>query len=112
MLRAYTNQDDIVVGTPVSNRHYAQIEHLIGFFVNSLALRMKIDSKQNIKDFIEEVGRNVIESQLYQDLPFEKLVEALEVERIANIHPIFQVMFVLQNFGGNTNFPNRIHKSY
>ncbi|NBU99750.1 MAG: hypothetical protein EBS19_16330 [Spirochaetia bacterium] len=48
MLRSYSNQDDIVIGTPIANRHYNQIENLIGFFVNSLALRVKINSKDSI----------------------------------------------------------------
>ena len=53
MLRAYSNQDDIVIGTPIANRHYPQIENLIGFFVNSLALRATINAKSKIQDFIK-----------------------------------------------------------
>jgi len=107
MLGAYSNQKDILIGTVVANRHYSQIEHLIGFFVNSLVLRVKIQSTLGIKGFIELVGREVVEAQLYQDLPFEKLVEELKVEQDTSRHPIFQIMFVLDNFGtqqdGQTN---------
>ena len=101
MLRVYSNQDDIVIGTPVANRHYNQVENLIGFFVNTIALRIKIDSKISIKEFIQAVGKEVIEAQLYQDLPFERLVEELKVEKDTSRHPIFQVMFDVHNFGND-----------
>ncbi|NDB85419.1 MAG: hypothetical protein EB127_22360, partial [Alphaproteobacteria bacterium] len=99
MLRVYSNQDDIVIGSPIANRHYAKVENLIGFFINSLALRVKIDTKDSIRKFIQEVGDSVIEAQLYQDLPFEKLVEELNISKDTSRHPIFQVMFSVQNFG-------------
>ncbi|MCA9313593.1 hypothetical protein KDA08_04770, partial [Candidatus Saccharibacteria bacterium] len=101
LLRAYSNQDDLVVGTPVSNRHYHQVEDLIGFFVNSLALRIHVSGDESLSGFIRRVGETVIAAQLHQDLPFEKLVEALMIEKDTSRHPIFQVMFTLQNFGGN-----------
>ena len=116
MLRVYTGQDDIVIGSPVVNRHYTQIEHLIGFFVNTLALRVNIgeDFVENtsgnstsstrptrtLRDFIKHVGSEVIEAQLHQDLPFEKLVEELNVPKDTSRHPVFQVMFSLNSFGG------------
>ena len=92
-LRSYSGQNDIVIGTPIANRHYSQIENLIGFFVNTLALRAQIDPKMEISDFIKQVGDEVMQAQLHQDLPFEKLVEELNVERDLSRHPIFQVMF-------------------
>ena len=99
MLRIYSNQDDIVLGTAVANRHYSQIENLIGFFVNSLVLRTKINSKNSIKEFIQNLGNEVVEAQLYQDLPFEKLIEELKVAKDTSRHPIFQVMFGIGSFG-------------
>ena len=99
MLRVYSNQDDIIVGTPVANRHYEGIENLIGFFVNSLALRVKIDNGLSIREYIERVGKEVIDAQLHQDLPFEKLVDELKVPKDTSRHPIFQVMFGVQGFG-------------
>ncbi|MHB9147922.1 MAG: condensation domain-containing protein, partial [Candidatus Amoebophilus sp.] len=101
MLRSYSNQDDIVVGIPIANRHYSQLEDLLGFFVNSLALRMQIEPTASVKEFIEQVGAEVIEAQFHQDLPFEKLVEELQVGKDMSRHPIFQVMFSVQSFGGN-----------
>jgi amino acid adenylation domain-containing protein len=101
LLRSYSQQDDIVLGTPVANRHYHQIEHLIGFFVNSLALRTKIDAKMLLRDFILQVGSDVKSAQLHQDLPFERLVEELKIEKDTSRHPLFQIMFGMQNFGGD-----------
>ena len=56
MLKSYSNQKDIVIGTPIANRHYAQIENLIGLFVNTLALRIKIDDSEKVKDYIKRIG--------------------------------------------------------
>jgi amino acid adenylation domain-containing protein/non-ribosomal peptide synthase protein (TIGR01720 family) len=100
LLKVYSNQDDIIIGSPVANRHYNQVENLIGFFVNSLALRVKIDLKDSIQEFIQKIGEEVIGAQLHQDLPFEKLVEELKVPKDLSRHPIFQVMFAVQDFGG------------
>ncbi|NDB85386.1 MAG: hypothetical protein EB127_22185, partial [Alphaproteobacteria bacterium] len=100
LLRAYSNQDDIVIGSPIANRHYSQIENLIGFFVNTLALRCTIKSDLLLCDFIKMVGSKVVEAQSYQDLPFEKLVDALNIDKDMSRHPIFQVCFGLQGFGG------------
>ena len=101
MLRSYTNQDDIVIGTPVANRHYHQTQYLIGFFVNTVALRINIHNSSKLTDFIKQLGDQVIEAQIHQDLPFEKLVDELNVEKDTSRHPIFQVMFGLQSFGNN-----------
>ncbi|SQB47407.1 Linear gramicidin synthase subunit D [Chryseobacterium jejuense] len=95
-LSAYSGQDDIIVGSPIANRHYAGLEDLIGFFVNTLVLREKIDSEQDIRDFILQVSKSVTEAQSHQDLPFEKLVEELGVEQDSSRHPVFQVMFGIQ----------------
>ena len=101
MLRSYSKQDDIVIGTPIANRNYSQIQELIGFFINTLVLRKEIDNKNLVKDFIQEVGREIIEAQSYQELPFEKIVKEIASLKDTSKHPIFQVMFSLQNFGNN-----------
>ena len=98
MLRGYSSQNDLVIGTPVTNRHYNQVEDLIGFFVNSMVLRVKINPTLAIKKFIAEVGEELILAQLHQDLPFEKLVEELKVPKDTSRHPIFQIMFGIDNF--------------
>ncbi|MCQ9642133.1 amino acid adenylation domain-containing protein, partial [Chryseobacterium sp. WG14] len=103
MLSAYSGQDDIVLGSPIANRHHAGLEDMIGFFVNTLALRESIDPEQSLKDFILQVSKSVTEAQSHQDLPFEKLVEELGVEQDTSRHPVFQVMFGIQSFGGNSD---------
>jgi amino acid adenylation domain-containing protein len=112
LLNAYSNQRDIVVGSPVSNRHYEGIGDLIGFFVNTLALREAIDPDVLLIDFVRSVGRSVVNAQLHQDLPFEKLVEELNVEQDTSRHPIFQVMFGVQDFGGSGIAENELFQPY
>jgi amino acid adenylation domain-containing protein len=99
-LSVYSNQNDIIIGTPIANRQYSQIEHLIGFFINSLALRTKHNPNYTIKEFIQMVGNEVVEAHAHQDLPFEKLVEELNIEKDITHHPIFDVWFEVQSFGG------------
>jgi len=99
LLSKYSNQDDIVIGTPFANRHYNQIENLIGFFVNTLVLRAKVNPDDSITDLIQQVHHELIHAQGHQDLPFEKLVDHLNVEKDLSRNPIFQVMFGVQYFG-------------
>ncbi|WP_392562287.1 amino acid adenylation domain-containing protein [Orbus sturtevantii] len=101
LLKAYSNQSDIILGTPIAGRHYPGVENTMGFFVNTLALRREIDPMQSLTDFIQATGRLLNEAQQYQDLPFEKLVDALKIEKDSSRHPLFQVMFGLQSFGLN-----------
>jgi amino acid adenylation domain-containing protein len=98
-LKLYSNQENIILGTPVANRHHGQIEQLIGMFVNSLVLRINVDSHALVRDFIKYVGNKVLEAQMYQDLPFEKLVEKLKIPKDTSKHPLFQIMFGVQSFG-------------
>lgn len=95
-LRAYSNQNDLTIGTPMANRHYNQVESLIGFFVNMVPLRITIDSEQLLTEFIKEVSTEVITAQIHQDIPFEKLVMELDVNKDMSRNPIFQIMFTLQ----------------
>ncbi|MBP9769631.1 MAG: amino acid adenylation domain-containing protein, partial [Burkholderiales bacterium] len=99
LLSKYSNQDDIVIGTPFANRHYNQIENLIGFFVNTLVLRAKVNPDDSITDLIQQLHHELIHAQGHQDLPFEKLVDHLNVEKDLSRNPIFQVMFGVQYFG-------------
>ena len=108
-LSVYSNEQDIVVGSPFANRHYAGTEDMIGFFVNSLALRVQIDFKDTLKAYIEKVNVIVEQGQNNQDIPFEQLVEELHVERDTSRHPIFQIMFGVQDVGGDAT---TLFKSY
>jgi amino acid adenylation domain-containing protein len=97
LLFRYTNQADIVVGTPIAGRNRADIENLIGFFVNTQAIRTHLDAEMSFRDLLAQVRTVVLDAHARQDLPFEKLVEELQPERSLSHTPIFQVMFALQN---------------
>ncbi|WP_405053325.1 condensation domain-containing protein [Serratia ureilytica] len=98
-LAMISGQDDIVIGTPSDNRHHAQTQELIGLFVNSLALRARVQPQMSITKLIAQVHQVVASAKMHQDLPFEQVLNALNVSRAPSIHPIFQVMFSLQRFG-------------
>ncbi len=98
LLYQYSGQTDITVGSPTANRHYAQTQDLIGFFVNMLVQREQLDVDQSIFVLFEQVHQHLSEAQRYQDLPFEKLVEELKVERDASRHPLFQITFTVESF--------------
>lgn len=99
MLKAFSGQNDLILGSLASNRHISEIENLIGFFVNSLPLRSKIIDQETLQSLIKRVSQTVIEAQLHQDLPFEKLVEELQLPKDTSRHPLFQILFTVQNFG-------------
>jgi len=97
LLYRYSNQEDIIVGTPIANRNRSEIEGLIGFFVNTLALRSRVEGTLEFTELLQKVRQTALDAYAYQDLPFEQLVEALQPERSLSHSPIFQVMFALQN---------------
>ena len=97
LLYKYTGQDDIVVGTPIANRGRAEIEGLVGFFTNTLALRADISQNPSFAGLLDRVREMTLAAYAHQDLPFEKLVEELRPERSLNRQPLFQVMFAFQN---------------
>jgi amino acid adenylation domain-containing protein/FkbM family methyltransferase len=97
LLFRYTEQEDIVVGTPIANRNRAEIESLIGFFINHIALRSKIRRHGSFSELLAAVRAVSLGVYAHQDLPFEKLVEELSPERTLSHAPLFQVVFALQN---------------
>ncbi|MFB2923836.1 amino acid adenylation domain-containing protein [Aerosakkonema funiforme] len=97
LLHWLTNQDDIVVGTDIANRNQAETEGLIGFFVNQLVLRTNLSGNPSFRELLAQVRRVTLEAHAHQDLPFDKLVEALNPERSLNRAPLFQVKLVMQN---------------
>jgi amino acid adenylation domain-containing protein len=97
LLQRYTGQDDIVVGSLIANRNRAEIEDLIGFFVNTLVLRTDLSGDPSFQELLERVREVALGAYSYQDLPFEKLVEALQPQRNLSHNPLFQVLFIFQN---------------
>jgi amino acid adenylation domain-containing protein/non-ribosomal peptide synthase protein (TIGR01720 family) len=92
-----SNQTDVVVGTPFANRNRQEIEPLIGLFVNTLALRAKLDDNPPFLQFLATVRQTTLDAQQHQDLPFELLVDELRPERNLSHSPIFQAMLVWEN---------------
>jgi amino acid adenylation domain-containing protein len=93
LLQRYTGQDDIVVGSPIAGRNRQEFEALIGFFLNTLILRLDLTRNPSFADLLMRVRAVALEAYAHQDLPFEKLVEELEPERTLSSSPLFQVMF-------------------
>ncbi|MEH1940522.1 MAG: condensation domain-containing protein [Nostoc sp.] len=97
LLYRYTNQEDILIGSPIANRNRSEIEQLIGFFVNTLVLRSNLSNNPSFRYLLQRVKEVTLDAYTHQDLPFEKLVAELKLERNLNHTPLFQVWFVLQN---------------
>jgi amino acid adenylation domain-containing protein len=97
LLYRSTGQEAIAIGTPIANRQDSAIEDLIGFFVNTLALRIDITHDMTFSTLLSHVRDVTLGAYAHQDVPFEKLVEEFQPERARNLHPLFQVMFAVQN---------------
>jgi amino acid adenylation domain-containing protein len=93
LLHRYSGQPDVVVGSPVANRDHKELEGLIGLFLNTLALRSRPGSGDSFAAFLGQVRKTVLSAYAHQDLPFEKLVDQLQVERDLSGNPLFQVVF-------------------
>jgi amino acid adenylation domain-containing protein/non-ribosomal peptide synthase protein (TIGR01720 family) len=97
LLARCSGQYDVVVGTPIAGRTRAETEGLIGFFVNMLALRSRLDRAASFRSVLQGVKAAALDAYAHQDLPFEKLVEALHPIRDLSREPIVQAVFALQN---------------
>ncbi|MDB4948388.1 MAG: lgrB [Gemmatimonadetes bacterium] len=93
LLGRWAGQDDVVVGTLLGNRNRPEIEEIIGFFVNTAALRVRLDGDPTFAEVVRRTRRAVLDADRHQDLPFEKLVDELGLERDPSRHPLFQAMY-------------------
>ncbi|MCC8365342.1 amino acid adenylation domain-containing protein [Xenorhabdus sp. PB61.4] len=104
LLSRLSGQHDLVIGTPVANRRYRDLEPLIGFFVNTLALRVQLQDNPTVSELLAHVKAHTVTAFENQDLPFEQLVEALKPPRSLSYSPVFQVMMSLDNTPGQQQF--------
>ncbi|MDJ0841022.1 MAG: amino acid adenylation domain-containing protein [Acidobacteriota bacterium] len=106
LLHRYSNQDDFAIGTPFANRGRAEIEPLIGFFVNTLVLRQNFSDQPSFGTLLARAAQEVPDVFSHADIPFERVVDALQPVRNTSHTPLFQTMFVLQNTPeGSGNLP-------
>lgn len=104
LLFRYTNHNDICIGSPVAGRQQQELESMIGFFVNTLAIRSYVSGENTFNEFLTQVKTVVLEALDHQEVPFEKIVEVLGLERDMSRTPIFQIQFALQNTPEINNF--------
>jgi amino acid adenylation domain-containing protein/FkbH-like protein/non-ribosomal peptide synthase protein (TIGR01720 family)/FkbM family methyltransferase len=97
LLFRHSGQNDILVGTPIASRNYQELEGLIGFFVNTLVMRTRLEGNPSFEELLKQVRSVCTNAYANQDVPFEQIIETLQIERSLSHSPLFQVMFVLQN---------------
>ncbi|MCY8346003.1 lichenysin non-ribosomal peptide synthetase LicA [Bacillus haynesii] len=97
LLAKYSGQENVIVGTPAAGRRHSDLEGIIGMFVNTLAIRSKVDPGSTFADFLHDIKKTVIDAFEHQDYPFERLAEKFGASRDLSRHPIFDTMFILQN---------------
>lgn len=97
LLYRYTLEGDVCIGTSVAGRHQQEIEGLIGFFVNTMALRERLDDDPAFRALLQRVRQTVLDAYAHQEVPFEKVVDALDVKRDTGRNPLFQIIFVMPN---------------
>jgi amino acid adenylation domain-containing protein len=107
LLSRLSGQSEVVIGTPVANRQHAEVEGLIGFFVNTLALRVDLGPDPRVSELLSQVKGVTLGGSTHQDVPFEQVVEALQPARSLGHSPLFQVMLTLDNTpsGGGLQLP-------
>jgi amino acid adenylation domain-containing protein len=101
LLHRYTQQTDIVVGMPIAGRNRLDLEDQIGFYINALPLRSTLDSEAPFERTLAEISRNALGAYEHQIYPFDRLVDDLQIRRDVSRHPLFDVVVVMQNAGGD-----------
>jgi len=97
LLSRLSGQTDVVIGTPVANRQRREVENLIGFFINTLAVRLRFDEQPSVATLLAQVKESTLAAFAHQELPFEQVVEALQPERSQSHSPLAQVTFTWDN---------------
>lgn len=100
LLAKYANQEDIIIGTPSAGRQSEEAQHMIGLFINTLALRTAPTEDKPFSTYLQEVKKHALEAYKHEDYPFEMLLNQLDVPRDRSRNPLFDVQFISQNFKG------------
>src|ERR1039457_6179507 len=100
LLYRLSGQSDIVIGTPVANRPRSEPEALTGIFVNTLAVRVHLEHDPSVAQLLTQIRASMLEAYAHQDIPFARVVEALQPPRSLSYSPIFQVMLAFNNAPG------------
>ena len=103
LMHKYSRQKDIIIGTPISTKDNTQLENLIGFFNETIAIRSEIDTSEPFQDYLAKIKNTTLEGLEHRKMPFDELVQLLQPQRIQNIQAIFQVMF-LYNKASSENY--------
>lgn len=103
LLYKYTGQNDVVIGTPVAGRKNVEVERLIGFFINTLVIRTTHEDSLSFVDLLAKINKTVFDAYENQDVPFEQIVDSLQVTRDLSRNPIFQAWFVLHSWSDKKN---------
>ncbi|MEF2965234.1 amino acid adenylation domain-containing protein [Paenibacillus sp. M1] len=98
LLYRYTRETKIVIGTPIANRNYTEIEELVGYFANLLPLRTDIDPNSSFRELAGQVMRSAMEDYTHQDYPFDRLIEVLQPRRTQQLIPLVRNLFTYQNY--------------
>ncbi|MCX4030126.1 amino acid adenylation domain-containing protein [Endozoicomonas sp. SM1973] len=97
VLSRYSGQKDICIGSPIANRHHAELHDLIGLFVNTLVMRVRLGESPSFAELLCDIKRTTLDAYEHQDVPFEKIVDHFNIERDTARSPFIQVMFNYQN---------------
>ncbi len=110
-LHKHAGQDDIVIGSPVSNRDSEDLEQAIGFFNETVLIRSRLDHASTIESFVKQMHEQVMGAFAHRDVPFEELVSEMGIPREANVNPLFQQMFLYHEVGDEGLFDDgvRLH---
>ncbi|WP_420644937.1 non-ribosomal peptide synthetase [Candidatus Leptofilum sp.] len=96
LLHRYSQQADILIGTPITNRSQPETQHLVGLFLNTLVIRGQIEAERPFTTLLTQTRQTMLDAFVHQELPFEQLVQAIQPQRNPATNPLFQVMFVYQ----------------
>lgn len=109
LLHRYTHQDDILVGSPFTNRDRSELEKLIGFFNDTVVLHSDLSKNPFFSDFVKHIRETTLEGFSHKTVPFEKLIKELRLERTKSANPLFQAMFLYHIVPEPVNFGNNVH---